>query len=160
MGSDSDTDGNFSDTGSQFGRGTTMREDGDGGLGVQHGIDGISEHSSDEADSDSEEVMPDGKKKEKPPGEKPARKKKKKNPEEKGTTVKKTKGDKENVVAPKKSKEKANAAPAKKNFTEAKEKEYNNKSKQKEAPKMKAPVKEKAPGKNEKNEKAAKNTSD
>ena len=35
-------------------------------------------------------------------------------------------------------KEKSHAAPAKKNFTEAKEKEYNTKSKQKEAPKPKA----------------------
>ena len=32
-----------------------MREDGAGGLAERDGIDGISEHSSDEADSDSEE---------------------------------------------------------------------------------------------------------
>lgn len=42
-----------------------MRDEDGGGLGAADGIDGISEHSSDEADSESEEVMPDGKKKEK-----------------------------------------------------------------------------------------------
>ena len=56
-----------------------MREDGAGGLAERDGIDGISEHSSDEADSDSEEVMPDGKKKEKNLGDKPVKRKKKKN---------------------------------------------------------------------------------
>lgn len=67
LASDSETDGNFSDTGSCFGRGTTMREDGAGGPGNHDDIDGISEHSSDEADSESE---PDEtKKKEKVPGE-------------------------------------------------------------------------------------------
>lgn len=46
-----------------------MREDGAGGAGDHRNIDGISEHSSDEADSESE---PDGdptKKKIKAPGE-------------------------------------------------------------------------------------------
>ena len=41
-----------------------MREDGLGGPGNPDGIDGISEHSSDEASSDGE-IMPDGKKKQK-----------------------------------------------------------------------------------------------
>ena len=135
--SDSDTDGNFSDTGSCFGRGTTMRDDDGGGLGVGDGIDGISEHSSDEADSESEEVMPDGKKKEKVQGEKPTKRKKKKNPDDKNATVKKVKGDKD-ANAGKKNKEKATTAPAKKNFTEAQEKDYNTKGgKSKEAPNMK-----------------------
>lgn len=64
LASDSETDGNFSDTGSHFGRGTTLREDG-GREDVRADIDGISEHSSDEADSESDEAQPDGKKKEK-----------------------------------------------------------------------------------------------
>lgn len=88
LASDSETDGNFSDTGSLYGRGTTMREDQMDGV-LPNDIDGISEHSSDEADSDSEEVMHDGKKKEKPPGEKQVKKKKKKNPDEKAATMKK-----------------------------------------------------------------------
>lgn len=78
LASDSETDGNFSDNGSHFGRTTTLREDG-GREDVRPDIDGISEHSSDEADSDSEEVQPDGKKKEKIQGDKPIKKKKKKN---------------------------------------------------------------------------------
>ena len=114
-----------------------MRDEDGGGFGVQDGIDGISEHSSDLADSESEEVMPDGKKKEKVQGEKPTKRKKKKNQDEKGATIKKAKGDKENQAVSKKNKEKASAAPSKKNFTEAQEKDYNTKGKQKEAPKMK-----------------------
>ena len=62
MASDSETDGNFSDTGSCFGS-RAMQADGQGGPNHDD-IDGISEHSSDEADSDSEELQ-DGKKKEK-----------------------------------------------------------------------------------------------
>ena len=77
--SDSDTDGNFSDTGSYLGG---------GGRGIlvdgqaAPNIDDISEHSSDEADSDSEEVnengQPTGKKKGEKSGnpDKPKRKKK------------------------------------------------------------------------------------
>jgi len=66
--SESETDENFSDgAGSHFARVATVRED--GGLNDNRpNIDGISEHSSDEADSESEEVegvQPDGKKKEK-----------------------------------------------------------------------------------------------
>ena len=140
LASDSETDGNFSDTGSHFGRGTTLREDG-GREDVMPDIAGISEHSSDEADSDSEEVQPDGRKKEKVQGDKPIKKKKKKPQDEKATTMKKTaKGEKEPAGATTKSKKEKtnNAAPAKKNFTETKEKEYTGKTnKQKEAPKSK-----------------------
>lgn len=96
-----------------------MRDEDGGGLGAPDGIDGISEHSSDEADSESEEVMPDGKKKEKVQGEKPPKKKKKKNQDDKEVKVKKTKGEKENAATNKKGKEKAHTAPSKKNFAEA-----------------------------------------
>ena len=132
MASDSETDGNFSDTGSCFGRATTMREDGDGGPGNVNDIDGISEHSSDLADSESEELNNDGKKKDKTnQGDKPPKKKKKKQNQEgdKGATIKKVKAAADKNEAPAKkggNKEKSNVAPSKKNFTEAKEKEYVN----------------------------------
>lgn len=126
LASDSETDGNFSDTGSCFGRGTTMQGGGADTNAVGN-IDNISEHSSDEADSDSEEVLQDGKKKDKgEKGDKP-KTKKKKNREEKGANPKKAK-DKE-AGAKKSSKDKS--APSKKNFTESKEKEYSGKEKQK-----------------------------
>lgn len=80
-----------------------MGEEGPGGAGDHQGIDGISEHSSDLADSES---GPDAdpfapKKKEKAPGEKPTKRKKKKaaGQDEKSTTTKKVKGvDKENAA--------------------------------------------------------------
>ena len=108
LASDSETEGNFSDTGSCFGRGTKMGEDGPGGAGDHHDIDGISEHSSDLADSESgQEGDPFApKKKEKAAGDKPKRKKKK-TQDEKGTTKKTKGGDKENAAkSQQKSKEK------------------------------------------------------
>ena len=104
LASDSETDGNFSDTGSCFSkRGTNMREDGGGGAGDHRDIDGISEHSSDEADSESE---PDGdpfKKKIKAPGEQKPKRKKKKAAEEKGEK-KRAKGEKDDTKKAKKEK--------------------------------------------------------
>ena len=105
MASDSEDGGNFSD-GSCFGRATNMREDGGAAAGDNLDIDGISEHSSDEADSESE---PDDKTKIKQPGEKPARRKKRKaaEKEEKAATSKKTKVEKDTTTkASAKSKEK------------------------------------------------------
>jgi len=89
LASDSETEGNFSDTGSCFGRGTTMREDGGGGAGDDFAIDGISEHSSDLADSEPEDDKGVKVK------EKPAKRKKKKNAAaEKEPATKKAKGEK------------------------------------------------------------------
>ena len=110
-----------------------MREDGPGGPGDHHDIDGISEHSSDLADSES---GPDGdplnlKKIHKAAGEKPSKRKKKKVQDERAATTKKSKGiEKENPSkTTHKVKEKTTVAPSKKNFTEVKEKEYHGKSK-------------------------------